>query len=394
MKKQIFIYLGIALFLIAGTILVILYGKGYRLNFNGAKIDLSGTGLLVATSKPDGAGIYINDHLTTATNNTINLAPGEYKVKIVKAGYFPWEKTITVQKEVVSKADALLFPTAPKLESITDSGVGNPVIDPSLTKIAFTVSGDSARKNGAYILDMTSRPILTLQSTSTQIADDTLDIFSNAQLAWSPDAQELTATITVEKTTNLATTYLLKTSFNPNPQDVTAVLDTVVATWQQQKEDREKARIAGLKSKLRKTIVENFHILSWSEDETKILYEASASAALSTIIDPPLIGTNSTPEERKLEKGSAYVYDIKEDKNYKIVSETPLTWFPDSKHLLRVKDGQIQIMEYDGTNATTVYAGPFVNDYVFAWPDGSKIVILTNLGNPNISPNLYTIGLK
>lgn len=392
-NKQLFVYLGILSFLILSTLLIILYGKGYRFRLDQGRVELSGTGLLVATSSPDGAGIYINEHLTTATNNTINLAPQEYDVKIAKAGYFPWEKKIKIQKEVVSKADALLFPKAPKLESITDSGVGNPVIDPSFTKIAFTVSGNSSRKNGIYILDMTTRPILTLQSSSTQIADDTFDIFSEAELAWSPDARELTASVASDLTKS-KTTYLLKIGFNQNPKDVTEVLGGVHAAWDKDRQDREKARIDGLKPKLKKNILENFQILDWALDESKILYQASSSGTLPLILDPPLIGTNSMPEERSLTKGTIYVYDIKEDKNYKIDAPPPLSWFPDSKHLFLVNNNQIQIMEYDGTNKTTVYAGPFINDYVFPWPDGSKMVILTNLGNTNIPPNLYTISLK
>jgi hypothetical protein len=51
-------------------------------------------------------------------------------------------------------------------------------------------------------------------------------------------------------------------------------------------------------------------------------------------------------------------------------------------------------MEYDAMNKTTVYAGPFVDGYVFPWPDATRLVILTNLGNPSITPNLYTLGLK
>ena len=69
-------------------------------------------------------------------------------------------------------------------------------------------------------------------------------------------------------------------------------------------------------------------------------------------------------------------------------------WLSDSKHIIYVEKGKINIMDYDGINMTTVYAGPFIDHYVFPWPDGSKIVILTNLGNANTSPNLYTIGLK
>src|SRR5664280_1622818 len=127
--KKLIIPVLIVLFLIAGTIVVILLGRGYGLNLNGSGPILAGTGLLVATSSPNGAQVFINGHLTTATDNTINLAPGDYDVKIFKDGYFPWEKKISISKETVSKADALLFPTAPQLESITNIGISNPTLD-------------------------------------------------------------------------------------------------------------------------------------------------------------------------------------------------------------------------------------------------------------------------
>ncbi len=403
--KKIIIYAATALFLIAATIIVILYGRGYNFNFGNGKIGISGTGLLAATSQPDGAGIYINGHLTSATNNTISLSPGEYSVKIAKSGYFPWEKKIKIEKEVVSSAYALLIPTAPKLDNITHAGVSNPVLDPTRTKLAYLVSSsDNSRKNGIYILDMGLRPILTLQSSSSQIADDTIDAFSKASLSWSPDAKEIIATISAGP--NIATTYLLKTTFNENPQDVTATLTAVGLAWKEQKDAQDKSQLLGFRAKLQNLIKENFKILSWSEDETKILYTAIHSANLPLIINPPLIGMNSTPETREIDKGAVYVYDIREDKNFQILNSMPetgsqdfingfpLNWFTDSKHLIYVADKKIQIMDYDGLNKTTIYAGPFMDDYVFSWPDGSKILILTDLGNPAISPNLYTIGLK
>lgn len=170
MRKQLFFSSLVILFLVVATIVVIFFAKGYRIGFNGSGTIIAGTGLLVATSSPDGAQVFVNGHLTTATDNTINLAPGDYDVKIFKDGYFPWEKKITVKEEVVSKADALLFPAAPKLESITNVGVSKPVIDPSRSKIAYLVASQSAVKNGIYVLDMSIRPILTLQNSSTQIA--------------------------------------------------------------------------------------------------------------------------------------------------------------------------------------------------------------------------------
>jgi hypothetical protein len=394
MKKIVF-YVATIIFLLIGTVAVISYGKGYTFNFGEGKIGISGTGLLVATSQPDGAGIYINDHLTSATNNTISLPPGEYDVKISKSGYSIWQKKIKIEKEVVSSIYALLIPTAPKLDSITNAGINNPVLDPTRTKIAYTVSSsDDSHKNGVYILDMGLRPIITLQSSSFQIADDTIDNFSKATLAWSPDAKELVATISARP--NAPTTYLLKTAFNDNPQDITATLTTLNSTWKAQKDIQDKSQLLGLKTELQNLIKNNFTILSWSEDETKILYTASRSASLPLIINPPLIGTNSTSQIREINAGTVYIYDIKEDRNYKILDSNslPLSWFTDSKHLISVSDRKINIIDYDGQNKTTIYAGPFVDSYVFSWPDGSKILILTDLGNPTISPNLYTISLK
>src|SRR5207248_3293279 len=151
----------------------------------------------------------INGHLTTATNNTINLSPGKYKVEILKDGYFPWVKTISVQKEVVSKAEALLFPIYPKLENITVNGVNNQVLDPSGQKIAFTFASQSAVKNGVYILNMNSGPILSLQSAQIQLANDIPDLFSTAKLSWSPDSQNVLATVSAGIR---FTTYLLSTN--------------------------------------------------------------------------------------------------------------------------------------------------------------------------------------
>lgn len=394
MKKQLIISFSILVFLIISTTLVVLYSRGYRFWFEKGKPDISGTGLLVTTSKPDGAQVFINDHLTTATDSTINLTPGEYDVRIYKDGYFPWTKHVTVQREVVLKVDATLFPNAPKLESITTTGVQNPVIDPSLTKIAYTIASSSAKKNGVYVLDISSRSFLTLQSNATQIADDTSDVFSKSTISWSPDGKQLLASISAQLQN--PTWYALDaTTINDAPKDVTNTIESIINQWQSEKEEKEIARVEGLKKDLQKFVKNYFSKIQWSPDEAKILYTASESATIPTIIKPPLIGTNQTPEDREIKKGNVYVYDIKEDKNYKIAdSALPMNWYFDSHHLIVVKNQKIDIVDYDGQNNTTVYAGPFINGYVFPFPNDAKIVMLTNLGNPDIAPNLYTLELK
>ncbi len=399
MRRQLLSSIFILFLLLAATVLVILYGKGYRIGnlFNG-RPTISKTGLLVTTSVPDGAQVFINGNLTTATDDTIDLLPGEYTVKITKEGYFPWEKKVQIQKEVVTKADALLFPTAPRLENITSSGIEHPVLDPSGKKLAFRVASQSARKNGLYVLDMNSTPILTLSSSARQITDDVTDFFSKATYEWSPDGEEIIATITNDET-QLSTYYLLRANtFNTTPQNITATLPTIKDTWETERQEKAEARISGLPKKLKSLITDNFKIISWSPDDTKILYTASRSAEIPMVITPRHIGLDLMREVRNIEEGNVYVYDISDDFNTKILDKSeptlPVQWMPDSDHLVIVRDNKIQILEDDGTNNTTVYAGPFVNSYVFPWPNVSKLVILTNFNNAGAPANLYTIGLK
>lgn len=391
-----------AVVLIAATYLLVRYAQGYRLTldrnnlFTKDSIKLTPTGLLVATSEPDGASVYINNHLTSASNTTIDLAPGEYTVRIVKEGYLPWEKKMKVQKEVVAQTQALLFPSAPRLESITTTGVLNPTPDPTGGSIAFGVASASAvRKNGVFILDMNTRPILTLRSASLQIADNTLDQLGTGQFSWSPNARELL----VHTTKSKAIYRLISGEFNPSPQDITATLATTLSQWQKENEEKEKARLESLKPVLGEFINKHFKVVAWSYDETKMLYEASDSAKLPAFIDPPLLGGNTQKEEREIKPGKLYVYDIKEDKNFSLwetnqKSPKPL-WLFDNRHFVFVEDKQIKIVEYDGANKTVVYAGPFEGNFVYPWPDGSRLVILASL-NPQagMAPNLYTINLK
>lgn len=393
MKRLLLTSFLIAIFLISGTAAAIFYARGYRI-FPDGKKTLEGTGLLVATSKPDGAKVYINNHLTTATNNTINLPEGTYQVKITKDGYSTWEKSITLKKEIVSRADALLFSNAPKLESITLTEAKNPIIDDSKTLIAFTVASSSAEKNGIYVLDMNANPLISFGGSISQIANNVKDIFSNSTIEFSPDGSELVATISgsLDKTT-----YLLNPkSFNSNPRDITTTLFTVDNNWRRQRVEKQQKLLSIITKKdLARFVIENFNNLNFSPDHEKILYQASSSATLPIFIKPLVIGANSTPETRDLKANNTYVYDIEEDRNYLIDESSNLLFrfLSDSKHLVFASDGKINVVDFDGTNKTTVYQGPFIDNFVFPHPDGTSLIILTNL-TPNSQPNLYRLILK
>lgn len=406
MKRQVIFIFALFAFLLIGTTIAVLYGRGYRFGLDNGKPDLRKTGILAAKSTPESAQILINDHLTGATNENINLSPNQYGIRIQKDGYLPWTKNVSIEEEVVTSVNAFLYPTAPKLDSITNIGVTKAVLDPSRTKIAYTVASQSAKRNGIYVYDTAANSVLSLQGASRQIADDTIALTSQSELSWSPDGEFVVASIA--GLLSPSTYQLNARQFNETPQDITAVYDTLQSDWETEILEKERALMQNLKKPVRKLISDNFRVIAWSPDEAKILYQASRSADLPFMIKPRLIGINKLYEQRKIAKDAVYVYDIKEDVNYKALDalpascnllipnacSLPIQWFPDSNHLIVVDEKRIDIVEMDGSNRTTVYAGPFIDNFVFPWADTTRIVMLTNLNNPQIQPNLYTVSLR
>lgn len=122
--------------IVAGTYLAVQIGKGYRPTTKG----LTGTGLLAANSFPSGAQVYLDGKLATATDDTLSLTPGQYTVTIKKEGYLPWEKTLTLQKELVTQTNATLFKSVASLTPLTLNGAATITPSPDGQKIAFVVA--------------------------------------------------------------------------------------------------------------------------------------------------------------------------------------------------------------------------------------------------------------
>lgn len=387
-----------ALLLLAVTLLVILIARGYQLDLKTAR--LSPTGILVATSDPDGAEVFINGKLTTATNNTINLAPGKYSVKITKEGFTPWEKQVTIKPEEVFKTSAYLFPNLPELRPLTLTGAKNPVLSPDNTKIVYTVASASAERNGLWILDMSRAALPTgFFSPATdfrQIYQSTPQLpLSDAGFAWSPDNKEIIAS------TSSKLYFLLEADrINAAPTPLSSTqLPQTLAPWKQLETTRYQSQVGKLPVVLSTTLATAAAKLQFSPDENKIFYQATAAANLPPILTVYLPGTNPTAEARIIQPGNFYVYDLKEDKNYEIenckLKSVTCVWFPSSRHLLAYSQTEIAVMESDGTNRSLIYAGPFSPGVAFPWPNWSKIVILTSLNSPSVAgENLYTINLR
>ncbi len=374
----------------------IAYGRGYRITRDetGRNI-VAGTGLLVLTSVPDGARAFVDDELVTATDNTVNLKPGTYKVRIEKDGYFAWEKQIEIKNERVTETNALLFPKAPQLTNLTTNGATNPVTDMERKIVAYTVASASSELNGIYVMNL-NRGILPFGDGSRQIANNLIDNFSDSKIEVSPDGLQLLATIEAVSTGS-SRTYLLNTNeFNASPLLVTTTVDEIRDEWKEESLTFKNERIKALPRRVQGLFSQYFENPLFSPEEDKVLYTASISATLPIVINPPIPSTNSTPETRTLIEGNIYVYNIKDDKNYLLKDVQNNTapeyiWHPANRHLYFIEDNRINTIEYDGFNKTTVYAGPFIGEFVTPSSDGTGIVILTNFNDPTNPPNLYKV---
>ena len=393
---------------------VIAYGRGYRLDHKNNT--LKPTGLVSATSDPVGAQILVDGTLKTATNNSFNVDPGWYTIAIRKEGFIPWQKKLRVQGEVVTRADAFLFPTSPSLSPLTTSGLLSPTLSPDGTKIAYFIVSDTPRdgmkKTGMWVLELIDRPLGRNRDPKLVAELPQSFPFTTANMAWAPDNTKILLT------TGATATVYDAASGNTLQQLNEATLPALLSDWQDETRDKERQKLAAFKQPIVDSATSSARIISFSPDETKVLYEATASATLPLVSDPPLIGTNTTQEQRSIEKGKLYVYDSKEDKNYFLLdtkelpkpktvpptkpappaangSVVPVMWFPTSRHLILIGNGKIDVLEYDRTNWATLYSGPFVDGFIAPWPNGSRLVILTNL-NPGAStlPNLYTVNLR
>ena len=128
--------------ILLGAVVAIQYAKGgYRVTDGGFR---NNTGLLAANSFPTGAQVKINGRLVSATDDTLYLEPDTYDVEIVKDGFQPWRKALQIQAELVTQTDALLFPIAPSLSTLTFTGAENLLPSPDGQKILYFTASMSA----------------------------------------------------------------------------------------------------------------------------------------------------------------------------------------------------------------------------------------------------------
>ena len=345
----------------------IFFAKGYT--FSPQEKKILGTGIINISSEPDAASVFIDGHLTTATNATISsLKPKNYTVRVVKEGFIPWEKTVTVKVGLVTALKVTLFPSIPTIYPLTFSGVQNPTLSPDGSKLAYIVpvktsGGEVNKKSGVWVWTLIrNQPIAFARSAEPhQISSSQFIDFTSATLRFSPNSKQVLATVAAQN-------WLLNAdNFNADPRDITAILEPTLSSWAEDEENKEAARIATIKNESFRKIASDSATLSWAPDETKFMVKSE----------------------------NVKVYDLEENTEYQIPAAKLHLWLPDSRHIIMVEEDSISVLDFDGTNKAVIFAGTFLDNFVFPWPDSSRLVIISTLPTPTAQePNLYGINLR
>lgn len=377
----------IRIFMIITTLIIVTtvglfvsyYARGYRLNIKTLKFQPNG--ILVIKSEPDGASVFINGDFKTATNATISLPPGIYDIEVRKDGFFTWSKRLSIEKEIVTQATVSLFKTVPSLTPVTFNGAYNPVPSHDGTKVAYT------DKEGLWTTETFNLPIGFVNSPK-KITDGNL---TQSEYEFSPNGKQILLNISND-------TYILDSGSFTSQNDrvnVASKVNLTIQNWQKEERAKNESLSKNLPSELTEILIEKTSDIRFSPDESMIMYVASSEATINPNLIPQLPGSSTQQEERKIKKGQTYVYDIKEDRNFLVSSfASVLYWMPDSRHILYPEDGKITIMDYDGTNKQTVYSGSYLTPFAFPYRNTTKLLVLTNLGGNNQTPNLYELTIK
>lgn len=378
------------LFLIV-LVLVIAYARGYRFDIQNKS--LNSTGIIAITSYPKTAKIYINNQFKGVTDANFTLPSGNYQVEIKKDGYTNWKKSIKLKGELVVNIDALLYPINPSLSPLTNLGIIKAIPLESSNKIIIF------SQSGIHLFEAIKKPLSFFPPLKTiakiELFPKDIDL-SKATVDISPDLKQAIIDnylISLEEENQSIINLSLSETSKEN----------LINAWEEQKLANFSKILETYPLEFRKIASDYFNIVSFSPNETKVLYQALKDVELPPMITPPLISTNQTQEKRELKKDYLYVYDKKEDKNYLISQSTNnhqllttsyIQWYFDSRHLVIEEDKKISIVDYDNENKQTIYSGPFEAGFFTTSSDG-KIIILANL-NPqaNELPDLYLVGIR
>ena len=391
-KHRVAFSLAAAAFILIFAAIAIFWARGFKPNFKNGTIER--TGLIVASSTPTGAQVYLDDRLTSATDTNIAfLAPKTYKVRIQKDGYTTWQKDIEIKADLATEIKALLFPLAPEIKPLTTTGATGPTLSPDYSKIAYGVGGD---RGGLYIIEMSDTPFPFRQGPKQIAKNQNVFDFSGAGFIWGPDSKQLIAYFQNEQGASTANLLIATDKTNDELRDITASLAATLSSWQQDLITNAQTQALLVPQNI-KSATQEAAVASPSPSPGNLVTQQPGNQ-----LNYYPTGLIFSPDEEKIlykDKAGQYkVYDLKAKKESTLPTFNDLasiSWYPDSNHLVVAQKDLISIIEADGANKMTIYTGKFEDGFVFAHPSGTKLIILTTLTQTEGTPaNLYSINLR
>ena len=373
--------------LLALTTAIFLYAGGYRLkkDQDTSKVQIRSTGMVSVKSVPQGASVYINGVLATATNNTIpSVEPGKHLLKVVKNGYATWTKEIEVFPELATDITAILVSQTPRLEPLTNTGAKNPAVSPTLTKLAFLSS--DAESPGIWVVSLSEGTLNLFKSTpSVVLKDSSITKYSQSKsIEWSPDEKTLLIQLDDGK-------YQLFNLVDKTVQSIPTEtqVKTIRAGWDADTLEKRKAFIEKLDipQELQEQAVAKDSL--WAPDEKKFLYKKLTGNQTEYRV------YNSEKPLPVGEQVNAVVFTTNTAD-----PQPQISWYSDSFHLILTegnintdKRGTIYVIRIDGTNKTEIYNNTLYSGSVFVAPGGDRLVVLTSFKSFD-QTDLYTIGIR
>jgi hypothetical protein len=383
-KKLGFLETFLTIIIIGGVSTVLyLYTSGYRLNKDSkGVIDINKTGMISVKSLPDGASVYLDGTLRTATNDTVSgVKPGSHQLKIVKKGFVEWDKNLEVFEQLVTDITAVLVSQSPRLEPLTNSGAKFPSISPTFSKLAY-FSFDS-EKPGIWIIPLSGAGIGLFRSNPTIAIQDTLytKYSLGEQIIWSPDEKSLL----IKTPGNV---YHL-VNIDTNTAQTTTKADTIIKQWVDAVAAKRAAFVnpQNISQEIKDIALSSNAV--WSPDEKKFLFTKNVGTQTQYWVydleNPIPVG----------EKAESMVFTTTTS-----ATQPKISWYSDSFHLILVegnietdKKGSISIIRIDGSNKTEIYNNTLYSDAVFSAPGGDKLIILTSFKSGD-QTDLYTVSIR
>ncbi|PIZ01006.1 hypothetical protein COY62_00565, partial [bacterium (Candidatus Howlettbacteria) CG_4_10_14_0_8_um_filter_40_9] len=185
------------LFGISSFVLIYL-ARGYVFELNGLKLSFRKTGMIIFSSRPNGANVTLDGKIVKQKSGSPlfpsripGLLTGDYALRLEKSGYLAWEKIMHVDEEVVSWADYILFfPATSKKDLLIENGrVLGAKESPDLRKIAYIYENTDKKKELWYFdnLALEKTKLFPVKKEEVTANGD----FDITDIKWSADSSKI-----------------------------------------------------------------------------------------------------------------------------------------------------------------------------------------------------------